>query len=99
VFMGSARLLSEAPRWRRRRGGRPTGQGDRGSADGAAARWPTMKQRANWRALTEWSKNLGREERRFVVHRRRSRHHGGGETAGASEARGVNVGAHDLDTG
>jgi len=92
VFMGSARLLSESAAKVALAEAEATGQGI--EAAQTALRLSAYYEAARELAqrLTEWSKKLGREERRFVVCT------GGGpgimEAAnrGASEARGVNVG-------
>jgi len=92
VFMGSARLLSKSAAMASLAEAEATGQGV--EAAQTALRLSAYYEAARELAqrLTEWSKKLGHEERRFVVCT------GGGpgimEAAnrGASEARGVNVG-------
>src|SRR5262249_10212293 len=92
AFMGSARLLSESAAKASLAEAEETGQGieERQTTLRLSTYYEAARELAQ--RLTDWSKRLGREDRRFVVCT------GGGpgimEAAnrGASEARGVNVG-------
>src|SRR5262249_36076483 len=97
VFMGSARLLSESAAKASLAEAEATGQGIEEAQ--TALRLSTYYEAARELAqrLTDWSKKLGREDRRFVVCTRRwSRHHGGGESRRLGSKRGQRR-AHDLN--